>query len=75
MTDTGKCAKCGIEEHIHLLDAKPSDGDWEGGEYDRLECVRCYGEGYELLALEHIKLSIAPELAPFYAAYKRKARP
>ncbi len=64
-----RCATCGLWEHIDLLDAKPSCGDFENGDYDRLECIACYGEHWIAIDRKHVHKSIAPSLAPFYAQY------
>jgi hypothetical protein len=58
--------KCGIREHIHLLAAKPELGSDENSDFTRLECIGCYGAGFDLIALDHIKLSVAPKLATLY---------
>ena len=67
---TAKCDQCGIHEHIHLLDAKPEkEGDTD---FNRLECIRCYGPFWLPCAVEHLSLSIAPELKPYYDEWKAK---
>lgn len=102
-TDFARCAACGREECIDLLDAKPEprvheylgqgvvraiwlwwraawhhrtgasawddpDGntDWE-----RLECIHCYGPGWDtnLSEIEVRERSIAPELMVLYNLY------
>lgn len=72
MADTGHCAACGIEEHMHLLDGKRSPGNEhdESADFDRLECVACYGPGWHPCAVEHIALSVARRLTPFYQKWR-----
>jgi hypothetical protein len=51
-----RCAACGAETPIHLLDAKPGPGIFtpaqlseaadRGDDFSRLECAKCYGPGY-----------------------------
>lgn len=40
------CMKCGAEKEARLIDAKPSNGDWENGEFDLMLCQACYGPGW-----------------------------
>lgn len=62
------CDACGLPEIVELIDAKPTGGDWEG-DYDRNECIACYGSGYDMLSWSHKVLSVRPELAGLYDAY------
>lgn len=41
------CHACGRIEHIDLLDAKPDDpSNPAGSDWNRLECIACYGPGW-----------------------------
>lgn len=64
-----RCAKCGRDEHAELIDAKPSNGDFECGDYDRFECIECYGPGWAPLSYRSIDKSVRKELQPLYAAW------
>lgn len=64
-----RCASCGRDEHAELIDAKPSNGDWECGDYDRFECIGCYGPGWAPLSYRSIDKSVRKELQPQYAAW------
>jgi hypothetical protein len=58
--DYFKCQRCGVREHIDLLDAKPSSGD-ENDDFDRLECVACYGPGWcPASGTDDFKMSAVP---------------
>jgi len=62
----GHCTKCGIKEHLHLLDGKSPDGN-ENGDFTAIECIRCYGPGWcPTGGVNDIALSVAPVLAPLY---------
>lgn len=51
------CAECGAETPVEELDAKPGPGYWApdqlaaaadaGVDFDRMECRKCYGPGYQ----------------------------
>ncbi|PDT77200.1 hypothetical protein [Bradyrhizobium sp. C9] len=70
MTDFIICRNCGTEEHAHLIDAKPEIGADENSDFTRMECIACYGPGWRPAAsTSDFKLSVAPHLAPYYAAY------
>lgn len=72
MADTEKCMKCGVLEHIDLLDGKSPDGD-ENGDFSRIECIACYGPGWCCAdSGEDIRKSVAPSLAPHYERYLRE---
>lgn len=64
--DVAACQACGKPEHLHLLDAKDATGS---GDFERLECIACYGPGWAPCAMEHLSLSVRPELAPVYAMW------
>jgi hypothetical protein len=70
-TDIATCDGCGIREHIDLLDAKPDDpSNPEGCDWNRLECIRCYGPGWDVLSdIDDITKSVASELAPYYLGW------
>lgn len=69
--DLGRCAACGITEHLNLLDAKPSSGN-ENGDFDRLECVACYGPGWMPCGgAGDFALSVAPSLKALYRRWER----
>lgn len=64
--DLGTCTKCGIVEHLHLLDGKSPDGD-ENSDFTAIECIQCYGPGWcPTGGVEDIALSVAPSLALHY---------
>jgi hypothetical protein len=69
------CTKCGKLEHIHLLDGAPPAGvvDREGADFTELHCVACYDppESWAPCAVEHIALSVRPDLKPLYDAWLR----
>lgn len=65
--ETMACHGCGIEESINLIDGK-DDGT---GNFNRLECVKCYGPGWNPCAIEHIAESVQPSLRPFYDGWWR----
>jgi hypothetical protein len=71
------CMKCGIREHIDLIDAKAPPGcpDPENADFEHFECIACYGPGWDtnLTANEMQALSIAPSLRDFYLDYFRKS--
>jgi len=63
MTDIFPCQNCGKKIHINKLDGKPErlagpgcsvqdilDAMDTGEEFDRLECVDCYGPAYVALS-------------------------
>lgn len=71
--DRATCDICGIAEDIHLLDGMLDAQERETGKF---ACIRCYpapGE-WAPTAESFIAVSIAPELAPLYAAYVKRRR-
>lgn len=70
------CMKCGVREHIELLDAKapPGHPDPDNANFEHFECIACYGPGWETNVRpdEMQSLSIAPALRDLYLAYFRK---
>lgn len=69
MSDISYCRNCGVDEHIHLLDAKNPDGD-ENGDFTVLECIACYGAGWLPTAgPSDFALSVAPRLRWRYRAW------
>ncbi|MCP1540113.1 hypothetical protein [Methylorubrum extorquens] len=67
------CAGCGCAEHVELIDAKPSDGDWESGDYDRFLCIACYGPGWAPLADASLDKSVCGHLEPHYERFREAA--
>lgn len=69
--DLGRCANCGITEHLNLLDSKSSRGD-ENGDFERLECIQCYGPDWMPCGgAQDFALSVAPSLKPLYRRWAR----
>lgn len=63
--DICTCSYCGIEEDIHLLDGVlTKDGEDSG----KLACIKCYPVqgSWCPTGIEHIQISIATTLKPFY---------
>lgn len=65
---TCECSFCGIREHIYLLDIILEDG-YETGQ---LGCIRCHPNWNRTVGPELFKLSVAPELKPYYDEWARK---
>jgi hypothetical protein len=67
---TARCTKCGVTEHVNLLDGKSPDGD-EGSDFTLLECIACYGEGWcPTGGPEDFKKSVAPSLSHLYGRWR-----
>jgi hypothetical protein len=66
------CMKCGVPEHIHLLDAKAPPDDNEDSDFTVLECIRCYGPGWTCMSLDHLRDSVALELRWHYRWWRLK---
>lgn len=76
MTDISTCMKCGTQEHIDLLDAKPPPGaNPETCDWTHFECIACYGFGWDttLSPGEMQAASIVSALKPLYLKYYEKA--
>lgn len=74
--DTIACHGCGRREHAELIDAKPQPGtDPETSDWTRLECVACYGPGWEPVGEGSLDLSVRPDLKPYYDQWKREHAP
>lgn len=67
MVETMACDACGIKEYIHLIDGK-DDGM---GDFNRMECVRCYGPDWNPCNEAHIAGSVQPSLKPHYLRWQR----
>lgn len=65
--DIAACTRCGIHEHIDLLDGKI---DPETEETIGIECIACYGPGWAPTDLGSFRHSIAPQLAPLYERWR-----
>ncbi len=57
-----RCDGCGVEEAAELVDAK-DDGT---GNFTVMQCIACYGPGYDMLSEAHASLSRQPHLRPLY---------
>lgn len=68
MSNLIKCCKCGILEHINLIDMKPPAGaDPESADFTEPHCVMCYGPGWcPAMSQEDIALSVVPKYAQLY---------
>ena len=67
--DRETCSYCGIAEDIHLLDGVLENEQ----DTDKISCIKCYpNDSWGPTGVEHIALSIAPSLAPLYAAWQVK---
>jgi hypothetical protein len=66
--DVIACDKCGKPEHLELLDSK-DDGS---GNFTILQCVACYGPGWNPMATRSFSKSTRPDLAPLYNAWRNK---
>lgn len=73
--DLCQCSYCGTTEHIHLLDGVLTRA---GNDTGKLACIACYpkgsGSSWCPLNTEHFALSVAPKLAPLYAAWLEEQR-
>lgn len=62
-----KCDSCGIFENINLIDGKDSGT----GDFDRFECIRCYGKDWSPCSDNHIAESVQPQLKQLYDRWER----
>lgn len=60
--EVAHCTKCGRPENINLLDGK-DDGT---GDFNLLECIRCYGEDWAPCGYTHLGQSIRSDLSDAY---------
>lgn len=71
MTTSARCHACGRLEHIDLIDGKaPAGADPETADYDRLECIACYGPGWLPATHDAFGLSINEELHGLYLGFR-----
>lgn len=67
------CDACGRVEHIDLLDAKPDDpSNPVGCDWNRLECIACYGPGWLPGGDGNTSVSICDELHGLYLGFRLK---
>lgn len=69
------CDRCGRIEHIDLLDAKPNNpARPESCDWERLECIACYGPDYggwnPAPVPDVFALSICDELVGLYRGWR-----
>lgn len=65
------CASCGRVEYIDLLDAKPDDpNNPESCDWNRLECIACYGPGWCPGGDGDLSLSIREDLHGLYRGWR-----
>ncbi len=65
---TIRCHGCGREEDAHLIDVQ-DDGT---GNFTVMKCVACYGPNWCPVGSDSFRLSVCPDLAPLYEAFRRR---
>lgn len=71
--DHATCDCCGRLEHIDLLDAKPDEPDNpQGCDWNRLECIACYGPGWLPATEGAVTRSACEELHGLYLGFRMR---